>query len=488
MLRRCFMRHSIAEKSAIQQAVQRINSTILKPLDPRKKFVPALTDSMPMAILLGNHSAGKSSLVNALTGSREQQTGVAPTDDGFTVLLRGDVDMTEDGPTALANEQYGFDELRGFGNDFVNRFRVKTRKLEGSAEGVESLLPPGMMIVDTPGMIDTPVQVSGTARTSMEGQHRGYDFLKVTQWFAKRADIILLMFDPANPGTTGETLDVLQQSLRGHEFKFLILLNKVDQFEKVTDFARCYGSLCWNLSKNIPHKDIPRVYTTFTKSGEVRVNPNPAVPLSELEENRHQVIQELLLAPMRRMDNLLTESEEAARRIRMMAKVTNAVVADAKTNRRSKYALGVSAMCVVPSCWLAVVATLDLTVSLGLGMGAVAGLGLFMNNLQLQMEQFERQIKFRLDEYVDREYPSADEDLKQRWKCVRPFVEESVKSHGAYNLPVYSKSQLKQVDHVIESEFPELRKRVRKYKADSMQNTSRQQQQQHKNVEAEAEA
>jgi predicted GTPase len=107
-----------------------------------------------------------------------------------------------------------------------------------------------MMIVDTPGMIDTPVHHSHS-RTSIEGQQRGYDFLKATKWFASRADVILLMFDPANPGTTGETLDVMQQSLLGQEHKFLILLNKVDMFDRVTDFARCYGTLCWNLSKNI---------------------------------------------------------------------------------------------------------------------------------------------------------------------------------------------------------------------------------------------
>ena len=246
MLRRCVRRLYLgasadAEKAKIESAVERINAKVLKPLDHYKKYVPTVTHSIPMVVMLGNHSAGKSSLINVVTGIREQQTGVAPTDDGFTVIQRGEVDMTEDGPTAVANETYGFQELRAFGPQFVHRFRVKTRKMP-----TESHMPMGMMVVDTPGMIDTPIHIDAS-RTSVEGQHRGYDFLKVTQWFAKRADVILLMFDPANPGTTGETLDVMQQSLLGQEHKFLILLNKVDQFEKVTDFARCYGSLCWNL-------------------------------------------------------------------------------------------------------------------------------------------------------------------------------------------------------------------------------------------------
>ena len=33
---------------------------------------------------------------------------------------------------------------------------------------------------------------------------------------------------------------------------------QVDQFTNVHDFARAYGSLCWNLSKVIPRKDLPR--------------------------------------------------------------------------------------------------------------------------------------------------------------------------------------------------------------------------------------
>lgn len=40
-----------------------------------------------------------------------------------------------------------------------------------------------------------------------------------------------------------------------------IILNKADQFEKIHDFARAYGSLCWNLSKVIPRKDLPRIHT-----------------------------------------------------------------------------------------------------------------------------------------------------------------------------------------------------------------------------------
>jgi hypothetical protein len=94
----------------------------------------------------------------------------------------------------------------------------------------------------------------------------------VTRWFADRADVILLFFDPDKPGTTGETMACLTKALTGYDHKLFIILNKVDQFNKIHDFARAYGSLCWNLSKVIPRKDLPRIYTTFIPA-EIRNDP-----------------------------------------------------------------------------------------------------------------------------------------------------------------------------------------------------------------------
>lgn len=69
-----------------------------------------------------------------------------------------------------------------------------------------------------------------------------------------RADVVLVMFDPDKPGTTFETLHVLTTGLLKYSSKLLLILNKVDDFETVHDFARAYGALCWNLSKVIPRK------------------------------------------------------------------------------------------------------------------------------------------------------------------------------------------------------------------------------------------
>ena len=55
-----------------------------------------------------------------------------------------------------------------------------------------------LMLVDTPGMIDTL-------------QNRDYDFMQAIKWFTNRADLILFFFDPEKPGTTGESLRVFTE-------------------------------------------------------------------------------------------------------------------------------------------------------------------------------------------------------------------------------------------------------------------------------------
>ena len=47
-------------------------------------------NGMPMVLFLGNHSSGKSSFINHLLQSDLQRTGIAPVDDGFTIIMHGD--------------------------------------------------------------------------------------------------------------------------------------------------------------------------------------------------------------------------------------------------------------------------------------------------------------------------------------------------------------------------------------------------------------
>lgn len=268
-----------------------------------------------------------------------------------------------------------------FGRELINHVNLKVRT---------GLRLNDIMVVDSPGMIDSPMSVQGLSvgsggagagqagssghydygiapvgaslggaaaeerysgiRTNASPRDRGYNFPGVVRWFAERADVILLFFDPDKPGTTGETLACMRAGLAGMEHKVAFVLNKADQFEKVHDFARAYGSLCWNLSKVIPRKDLPLIYTMcvpIDSRGEARMGDHEEEDesdvaargagaggeemdeskglrglrnaMQDLAANRQEIMSSVKRAPMRRVDNLITRLYDNTRMLRMHA-------------------------------------------------------------------------------------------------------------------------------------------------------------------------
>ena len=161
------------------------------------------------------------------------------------------------------------------------------------------------------------------------------------------------MVDPDKPGTTGETLSVLTNALMGMDHKLLIILNKVDITTTVHDFARAYGSLCWNLSKVIPRKDLPRIYTMCTPL-ENQDNHQEIVELDnlwksnrqELELTRNEVIQEIKRAPERRVDNMITHLYDSARLLSLHCKILESVRSKYQTEKMKIY-VGTASLAII---------------------------------------------------------------------------------------------------------------------------------------------
>jgi len=128
-----------------------INSRLLGPLEQRE-FSEAVP--LPFVLLLGNHSSGKSSFINYVLGRKVQQTGVAPTDDGFTVIAPAARDADRDGASFVGDPSMGFSPLRAFGPGFLSHFRLKLR---------DGLQTNELMLVDSPGTI--PILILNLAVT-----------------------------------------------------------------------------------------------------------------------------------------------------------------------------------------------------------------------------------------------------------------------------------------------------------------------------------
>ena len=72
-------------------------------------------------------------------------------------------------------------------------------------------------IVDTPGVLSGKKQIE-----------REYRFHEAVSWFASRADVILLMFDPYKLDVSDEYMQIIQM-LHPHNDKIRVVLNKADQ-------------------------------------------------------------------------------------------------------------------------------------------------------------------------------------------------------------------------------------------------------------------
>lgn len=179
--------------SALHSSVMPLNEKVRGPLAKNSDK----GTSLPFVFLVGNHSSGKSSFINYVMGRNVQTAGVAPTDDCFTVIAPGPADTDQDGPALIGDPDMGFGNLRQFGPTLIHHTQLKVRS---------DIATDSFMMVDSPGMIDSPTSYGGMSRDDEKIMDRGYDFPGVVRWFAERADVVLLFFDPDKPGTTGETL------------------------------------------------------------------------------------------------------------------------------------------------------------------------------------------------------------------------------------------------------------------------------------------
>ena len=483
--------------------IKSLNEKIIKPLNirlygPLDKTLDEFTP-LPQVLVLGNHSSGKSTFINYMCGRSIQATGVAPTDDGFTFIAPGKEDIDQDGPSVVGDNALGFTGLRTFGTGLIGHIHLKIRK---------NLSLNDVMLIDSPaslrssygGIINAsnPSAISASSYSSSmdSSKDRGYDFEGVVRWLAERADIILLFQDPAKPGTTGETLSILTKALGGMDHKLFILLNKADQFGTVHDFARAYGALCWNLSKVIPRKDLPRIYamcvpvtnaastssspstTTASNVLPTTTTSKPAVSgtdtglpvgtlrdaMGDLEAARAEIMAEVRRAPLRRVDNMVTRLYDSARLLRMYAVVLQAVRKEYLTEASKLWGSVIVGGGTVAALGGGLIFWGALEIGLPLIATAVIGSGgaSFYVSKILQ-KKFDYIVEGTgLDEIFRKVHvlPLAERDefISQLYERIRPQLQTTLKTFGIRNSPSVKRSDLTALDTIIDIDTPNLRK------------------------------
>ena len=447
----------------LRVSVQAANDRLKGPLGKAEQKNTIL----PFVFLLGNHSSGKSSFINYVCQRKVQTAGVAPTDDSFTIIVPGPSDVDRDGPAFVGDPDMGFSSLRNFGPQLVHHTALKVRSNTALRN---------FMLVDTPGMIDSPLTLGRQAVMD-----RGYDFEGVCRWYAERADVILLFFDPDKPGTTGETLQVLTNSLVGLEHKLHIILNKADQFRQIHDFARAYGSLCWNLSKVIQRKDLPRIYTMcLPPSFHPRQSGDQSVAdggpgsgsgsglgqgLVDLEATREEVVAEVLNAPKRRVDNEISRLADSVSVLQMHCLVVDDLCkAYSKQMWRGRAGLAAAALVTAAGTAGSLTLALPLQATVGIGAAGTLGSALLFYLSSQRLEALARdlvgpeRIEATFRRLYARRLADKDEYVQSLWARVRDHLKLGLSAAELQAMDRPSSTELALLDGILEKEVPTLRR------------------------------
>ncbi|KAF8410792.1 hypothetical protein HHK36_003329 [Tetracentron sinense] len=328
----------LSSVTSIVDGLKRLYIEKLKPLEVTYRFndfvSPLLTnsdfDAKPMVMLLGQYSTGKTTFIkHLLRGSYPGKffslwagahIGPEPTTDRFVVVMSGPDERSIPGNTIAVQADMPYSGLTTFGTAFLSKFEC-------------SQMPHPLLEHIT--FVDTPGVLSGEKQRTQ----RSYDFTGVTSWFAAKCDLILLLFDPHKLDISDEFKRVIA-SLRGHDDKIRVVLNKADQID-TQQLMRVYGALMWSLGKVLNTPEVNRVY--IGSFNDKPVNEAAVGPIGKdlFEKEQEDLLADLKDIPRKACDRRINEFVKRARAAKIHAYIIShlkkempAMMGKAKTQQR----------------------------------------------------------------------------------------------------------------------------------------------------------
>ena len=212
----------------------------VKCFKPRKKV---------SAMIIGNHSAGKSSFINWYIGESVQTTGVAIETRGFTFVTSGRKRETLKGDATLAFYDYleGLQDVEGLNANIFTEISTSKEKNFSCVD-----------IVDSPGLVDGEMCYP-------------FDVSKVITWLADHVDLILCFFDPIGQALCKRTMTVIESLNEHHADKLAYYMSKADQVEKEHDRQRVLIQITQNLSSRIKNSHAFKLPTIYLPRDDLTV-------------------------------------------------------------------------------------------------------------------------------------------------------------------------------------------------------------------------
>ncbi|KAL8462457.1 hypothetical protein ACS0TY_033471 [Phlomoides rotata] len=321
---------SLSSVTSIIDGLKKLYVQKLKPLELTYRFndfvSPVLAnsdfDAKPMVMLLGQYSTGKTTFIKHLLRANYPgaHIGPEPTTDRFVVVMNGLDERSIPGNTVAVQADMPFSGLTTFGTAFLSKFEC-------------SQMPHPLLEHIT--FVDTPGVLSGEKQRTQ----RSYDFTGVTSWFATKCDLILLLFDPHKLDISDEFKRVIG-SLRGHDDKIRVVLNKADQVD-TQQLMRVYGALMWSLGKVLNTPEVNRVY--IGSFNDKPINEGVVGPIGKelFEKEQDDLLTDLKDIPKKACDRRINEFVKRARAAKIhsyiishLKKEMPAMMGKAKTQQR----------------------------------------------------------------------------------------------------------------------------------------------------------
>ncbi|CAF3357941.1 unnamed protein product [Rotaria socialis] len=193
-------------------------------------------------LLIGNHSAGKSSLVNWYIEDNVQRTGVAIETQGVSIITSGKRRESLMGPATMRLFPY----LNALGN-IPGLLNYLTTEISSSKQKKFPLVS----FIDTPGLVD------GTMAYP-------FDVDQAILWLGDYADLIFVLFDPIGQALCKRTLTLVEQLNKLNPEKMHYYLAKADEAGSDRDRHRVLMQIVQNLCRqpeiSKTNFDMPTIY------------------------------------------------------------------------------------------------------------------------------------------------------------------------------------------------------------------------------------
>uniref|UniRef100_A0A8C7WHR6 G domain-containing protein n=1 Tax=Oncorhynchus mykiss TaxID=8022 RepID=A0A8C7WHR6_ONCMY len=245
ILRDCHQLYIDADSGLVAVA-QSVGVTLLA---PRKKIT---------VMLMGNHSAGKSSFINWYVEEHIQRTGVAIETQGFSFVTSGRKreSLTGNATLHLYPHFKPLHEIKGV-SEYLGTEICTSRQKRFSL----------VTFVDSPGLVDGDMKYP-------------FDVDQAIMWLGELCDLILVFFDPMGQALCKRTLNIVEKLNEEHGDRLRLYLSKADEAGGESDRQRVMMQIVQELCKrpglNKCGFDMPTIYVP---------NPNkPSRCVNQIEE------------------------------------------------------------------------------------------------------------------------------------------------------------------------------------------------------------